>query len=415
VYCETEYPRRAFGWSALRSLTTADWKLIDAPRPELYDRRFDPQELENVIALHPEEASALRAELEEMVADMTPGNAEPVELDAVAAERLRSLGYVAAGEPDGGDERRSGTDPKDMVEVYRGLMRAKSLMKRQDFQGVIAALEPLVATSPGSAELRATLGEAYLRTGRYVEAERELGASLLQLSHDPARWVALGDAQRAVGKPAAAEASYRRAVEVSPNYGQAWSRLGVLAATRGDPEEAELHFTRCVELSPSSANALANLANVLLQLGRPAESVGRFEAALSQQPDYAPAHAGLWRALVASGRRGDAVEALRRALGVLPDDPELSCDLAWLLATSRDAALRDGSGALALARSACEVGGVTVRELDVLAAAYAEHGEYTRAVETMRSALRAAERLDRPTQAMEARLRLYESGRPYRE
>ena len=36
AYAESEYPRR-LGWSPLRALRDGRFKLIDAPRPELYD------------------------------------------------------------------------------------------------------------------------------------------------------------------------------------------------------------------------------------------------------------------------------------------------------------------------------------------------------------------------------------------
>ena len=49
TYAESRYPRQSFGWAALRSLITAEWKYIDAPQPELYDRDGDAQELTNLI------------------------------------------------------------------------------------------------------------------------------------------------------------------------------------------------------------------------------------------------------------------------------------------------------------------------------------------------------------------------------
>ena len=49
AYAESEYPRR-FGWSPLRSVRDSRFKLIDAPRPELYDLQLDPFEERNVYA-----------------------------------------------------------------------------------------------------------------------------------------------------------------------------------------------------------------------------------------------------------------------------------------------------------------------------------------------------------------------------
>ena len=49
VYAESFYPRR-LGWAPLRTLRDERFKLIDAPRPELYDMTRDPFEQQNVVA-----------------------------------------------------------------------------------------------------------------------------------------------------------------------------------------------------------------------------------------------------------------------------------------------------------------------------------------------------------------------------
>ena len=49
AYSESQYPLR-FGWSPLRALRAGRYKLIDAPRPELYDLDQDPFEEHNLYA-----------------------------------------------------------------------------------------------------------------------------------------------------------------------------------------------------------------------------------------------------------------------------------------------------------------------------------------------------------------------------
>ena len=53
-YAETWFPRFHHGWSELVLVETDRWSSIRAPRPELYDRRNDPKELENVHDRHRE-------------------------------------------------------------------------------------------------------------------------------------------------------------------------------------------------------------------------------------------------------------------------------------------------------------------------------------------------------------------------
>src|SRR5208283_4529695 len=49
LFGETDYPLR-WGWAPLRALRTENAKLIEAPRPELYDLQADPRELKNLYA-----------------------------------------------------------------------------------------------------------------------------------------------------------------------------------------------------------------------------------------------------------------------------------------------------------------------------------------------------------------------------
>src|SRR6185436_17829401 len=68
---ETLQPWLAFGWSPLRAVRTARWKLIDAPRPELYDLQRDPEETRNVIEQHDTEAQRLREQLAPIASDLS--------------------------------------------------------------------------------------------------------------------------------------------------------------------------------------------------------------------------------------------------------------------------------------------------------------------------------------------------------
>ena len=49
IYSESIYPRIHLGWSELRSLVDSRFHYIEAPKPELYDVRADPQERRNII------------------------------------------------------------------------------------------------------------------------------------------------------------------------------------------------------------------------------------------------------------------------------------------------------------------------------------------------------------------------------
>ena len=62
-YGETLYPRTYMGWSELRAMRTDAWKLVLAPRPELYNLEHDPGESHNLYKDSPADADRLRKQL----------------------------------------------------------------------------------------------------------------------------------------------------------------------------------------------------------------------------------------------------------------------------------------------------------------------------------------------------------------
>jgi hypothetical protein len=92
---------------------------------------------------------------------------------------------------------------------------------------------------------------------------------------------------------------------------------------------------------------------------------------------------------------------------------------AWDLSVNEDERLRDGTLAVRVLEPALSaVAEKVTAHVDTLAAAYAEVRQFDRAVVTQQSAIDRAKREQRPQAmitAMIERLRLYESGKPYRE
>ncbi len=95
----------------------------------------------------------------------------------------------------------------------------------------------------------------------------------------------------------------------------------------------------------------------------------------------------------------------------------LANNIAWVLATCPEAKFRNGRRAVELATQVCAATGNQVPALlDSLAAAYAEAGDFDNAVRTATRALELTRRdAASSAPAIEARLRLYKAGRPYRE
>jgi hypothetical protein len=120
-------------------------------------------------------------------------------------------------------------------------------------------------------------------------------------------------------------------------------------------------------------------------------------------------------------KRGETREALVFYLNALKqgsEDPIVMNNVAWQMATHRDARVRDGAEAVRWAQKAVSLtGGNDPIYLDTLAAAYAETGNFPRALATVKEALRLAK--DQKTGGLmpgllKARQR-YQAGMPLRD
>ncbi len=72
AYAETDYPRKAFGWSPLRSVRTGKYLFVEAPRKELYDQSSDQSEDNNLAGT----ATAVCGTLESRITGISTAHCE---------------------------------------------------------------------------------------------------------------------------------------------------------------------------------------------------------------------------------------------------------------------------------------------------------------------------------------------------
>ncbi len=304
-------------------------------------------------------------------------------------------------------------NPTDREVLARNL-RLKSV--RDEILGYQARLR----REPADHASRTGLAVRYLEVGE-IEAAVEQLREAIRLSPEFAdAHYNLGTALQAQGAVRDAIAAYRRAIELEPDYAEAHNNLGVLLEIAGDRAAGVAHYRRAIDVQPHQAGAHSNLANALVASGRLEEAVGHYRQALSSDPEGTETRVRLGRVLTQLGQRAAAVIEYRQALALSPSLASALLDLAWLLATSPEPALRDTAEAVALARRAASLSGVGPDHpvvLDTLAAAYASDGRFDEAIETARRA--AARAGGTPGFGMRAaqieqRVRLYLARQPYR-
>ncbi len=194
--------------------------------------------------------------------------------------------------------------------------------------------------------------------------------------------------------------------------------LAMLLALRARLDEAAEHFRKVIGLKPDYADAHGNLANVLAGQGKLDEAVQQYQQTIKLSPNSAQAHYKLGLALEKQKKFVAAISEYKKTLNLDAGHLGAHISLAWLFATCLDASLRDGNRAVELAQQAGQLSkGESPQLLDTLAAAYAEAGQFDKAVETARRALNlSAAKNNKPlADAIQKRLELYEVGSPFRD
>jgi len=372
------------------------------------------------------------------------------EIDALARVTM-GIALVETGRPDAATihfRRAAEIAPTDPVAF--DCLGATLLAMGRPGQAV-PALEEAVRLDPDDAQLAGRLGTALAQSNRDPEAIPWFEKALDLDPSNAAAESGLARALQSTGRPEGAIAHFQRAAELAPEEAEYRSDLGaalvrqgraadaiphlekaleirpgdvatqVILATAltvtGSVGEAIAHLERAAQLAPNDAGVETNLGAALVIVGRVSEAIPHLQNALQAAPDSAEAHCSMGVADFIQGRIAEAVSEWRKAIGIQPDNVVALQRLADVLATSGQASLRNGPEAVGFAERAVRLaGGPRPALLDTLAAAYAETGRFSEAVETARRALdlAIASRDQRLTEELKARIALYEAHTPLR-
>jgi type IV pilus assembly protein PilF len=130
----------------------------------------------------------------------------------------------------------------------------------------------------------------------------------------------LGAGYYARGQYAIALQALKKAHDADPGYAPAYNILGLVHGELREDRQAEDSFRRAIELSPNYSEAHNNYGLFLCQRGRTEESLGHFETALAN-PLYATPDKALANAGVCILEKGDLPRAevyFKRALKLAP-------------------------------------------------------------------------------------------------
>lgn len=185
-------------------------------------------------------------------------------------------------------------------------------------------------------------------------------------------------------------------------------------------------WEHALAVTSNNQTAHQNLAAALWTKGRIAESNMHSRAAaivharttLQDYPYDIPTHDDLGVLLIQNGDAHGAIEQWEISLQLNSDDGNALNNLAWVLATYPVDVIRDGKRAVELAMKATTLpGGDVPIVLRTLAAAYAESGDFSKAIDTAQRAidLSTAQNNTSLLATLRHEIELYRARTPYRE
>ncbi len=305
---------------------------------------------------------------------------------------------------------------------------------RQDWDGAKAEYAKIPLGSPEYWQAMSQSAMIEMTQGNFAAADRAFQDAISAFRKLPApnprplstiyvRW-AIGDLERQAWE--SAEKKLRQATAIDPTFSIAFRELGLVLLNTNKLDESRSSLQRSLELDREDSLSHFYLASVLARLKEWELARASFAETLKIDPDNWDAQQGLCESLLrlkrfeesaqecddalarlpkdqqrrrapllitlADAQRGkgdwsSAIVNLRRAVDAEESTKVAANHLAWLLATSPIDEWRNGEEAVQLLEEFAANPETPSAYLDTLAAAYAETGQWERAVSTMRRAI----------------------------
>lgn len=212
---------------------------------------------------------------------------------------------------------------------------------------------------------------------------------------------------------------FEAALQLRPNAPFVLNNLGVALEAQGKNDKALESFNRAVQSNPDYPLSYYNIAKLKTQQKKYDQAIEYYEAALKRKPYWPKAYSELGEVYFSIGDINQAVRYWRRAIELNPNDIKTLNNLAWVLATTEDAKIKNPAEAIKYAERIVALLGPYQQPvfLDTLAIAYASAGNFSKAIKVTEDAIKLCEAAGKKEAAekMRGRLELYKSGRTYRK
>ncbi|HKI86163.1 MAG TPA: sulfatase-like hydrolase/transferase [Thermoanaerobaculia bacterium] len=368
AYIESLTPLLNFGWADLRALETPTMKVIEAPRPEVYDLSKDPGEQHNLLASGATETGAERklfTELGHIVANdpFEHGEQQPGAVSQETRQKLAALGYLSG--PVEKVQKKERPDPKDRISFWNRFEEAQSMIRDGGYEEATSRLAKLLEEDPGNImamgsyagclshqgkkdqalavyekmiALDSGRDNAYLGAARILQDQDKYDQALPLVQHvvesqpkNPDGYTAMGDFYLAQQKFKQAEKWFRQARKVDPNSMLAISGLGNCLNREGRFEEAARVLRAGYDRDPTNEGVAYDLGVVAEHLGQPKAAMALYKHVIQLDPQHSMAWNNVGSLLDRAGKHQQALQAIEKAHQLDPTNAEASYNLGAIL------------------------------------------------------------------------------------
>jgi len=170
-----------------------------------------------------------------------------------------------------------------------------------------------------------------LNAGQFDNVQSQVQMLLRKAPREAFLYNLLGIAQSNLGLTTDAEANYKKALKINPNYAEALGNLGAIHLTHGNAESAVQVIEKALALKPDSAEAVNNLGSAYKALGRMKDAEDAMARALVLRPGFVNALNNMGALLRDRYRPDEAIACYRKGLALSPDHPDILVNLSYAL------------------------------------------------------------------------------------
>lgn len=257
---------------------------------------------------------------------------------------------------------------------------------------------------------------AYIGKNEFKKAEQDANQAIRLTPQNAGGYVQRASIYHHTGNYEKAIEYSTTAIRLDPNSARAYFNRGASLYLKGEQERAIADYNEARRHDPNFPGIYYNLALSEKKLGRLDRAIADLDEAIRRKPTDAWSYAERGSTYFAAGNYRAAASDLSKATQLSPNDYIASNSLAWFKATCPDASFRNGKEAVRMATNACEqTKWKRPHEIDTLAAAYAETGDFGQALKYETLALKLHQPDPKVSKHLQQHLKFFQDHKPYRQ